>query len=297
MENFLLILICLLSGVALQKVKSFPKGAHIALNAFIIYFCLPAVAFKFVPFIQFEKAYALPYFSSWIVWLGSWLVFTFLGNQFRWEPKTTATLILMSGLGNTSFIGFPLIEAFYGADFIRIALFADQGGFLVLSTVGIATALGGGISGLQLMRKMVAFPPFIAFIAALALQLVDLPMWWEPLMSKLSSPLVPLALVSVGLQLRLGEKYLEGRKWILSLFYKLIAAPLVVGVLYVFLLNDRSVYAHISIVESAMAPMVTAFVLVSQHNLNVALAARIIGVGIPLSLLTTSAWWSLLKLL
>jgi len=297
MENFLLILICLLSGVALQKVKSFPKGAHVALNAFIIYFCLPAVAFKFVPFIQFEKAYALPYFSSWIVWLGAWFVFTFLGKHFRWEPKTTATLILMSGLGNTSFIGFPLIEAFYGADFIRIALFADQGGFLVLSTVGIATALGGGISGLQLLRKMVAFPPFIAFIAALALQLVDLPVWWEPLMSKLSAPLVPLALVSVGLQLRLGEKYLEGRKWILSLFYKLIVAPLVVGVLYVFLLNDRSVYAHISIVESAMAPMVTAFVLVSQHNLNVALAARIIGVGIPLSLLTTSAWWSLLKFL
>lgn len=297
MENFLLILVCLLSGVALQKVKSFPKGAHIALNAFVIYFCLPAVAFKFVPFIQFEKAYALPYFSSWIVWLGSWLLFSFLGKKFRWEHKTTATLILMSGLGNTSFIGFPLIEAFYGADTIRIALFADQGGFLVLSTVGIATALGGGISGLHLIRKMLVFPPFIAFLLALSLQMVELPLWWEPLMSKLSAPLVPLALVSVGLQLRLGEKYLEGRKWIVSLFYKLFAAPTGVALLYVFLLNNKSVYSQISIVESAMAPMVTAFVLVSQHNLNVALAARIIGVGIPLSLLTTSLWWHLLKLL
>lgn len=297
MENFLLILICLLCGIVLQKVKSFPKNAHVSLNAFIIYFCLPAVAFKFVPFIQFDKAYALPYFSSWIVWLGAWLVFTFLGKQFRWEPKTTATLILMSGLGNTSFIGFPLIEAFYGADFVSIALFADQGGFLVLSTVGIATALGGGISALHLIRKMLVFPPFIAFLLALGLQLVELPLWWEPLMSKLSAPLVPLALVSVGLQLRLGEKYFEGRKWLLSLFYKLFAAPILVGLVYIFILNDRSIYTEISVVESAMAPMVTAFILVSQHNLNVPLAARIIGVGIPLSLLTTSAWWSVLKYL
>ncbi|WP_291854157.1 hypothetical protein [Bradyrhizobium sp.] len=50
-----------------------------------------------------------------------WLLFTIAGLFFwaaskvlRFAPATTGGLILVAGLGNTSFVGLPMLEAFYG---------------------------------------------------------------------------------------------------------------------------------------------------------------------------------------
>jgi predicted permease len=53
----------------------------------------------------------------------------------------TGCLILTAGLGNTSFLGFPIIEALYGQEGMKTAILVDQPGtFVVLSTLGIIVA-------------------------------------------------------------------------------------------------------------------------------------------------------------
>ena len=49
--------------------------------------------------------------------------------------------MLVGGLANTSFVGLPMIEAFYGTADLPIGILIDQlGTYLVLSTLGIAVA-------------------------------------------------------------------------------------------------------------------------------------------------------------
>jgi predicted permease len=54
----------------------------------------------------------------------------------------TGCLILTAGLGNTSFLGFPIIEALYGQEGMKTAILVDQPGtFVVLSTLELSWLL------------------------------------------------------------------------------------------------------------------------------------------------------------
>ncbi len=79
------------------------------------------------------------------------------------SQKTTGCLILVAGLGNTSFVGLPMITAYYGAEYVGIGILCDQpGSFLVLSTLGIIVATvhsAGSVSAAQVLKKIITFPP------------------------------------------------------------------------------------------------------------------------------------------
>ncbi len=78
----------------------------------------------------------------------------------------------MVPLGNTSFLGIPMITAFFGTEMVPYGLLYDQfGSFLALSTYG--TIIINIYSGkdpkkpLVLLKKIVTFPPFIALSIAI----------------------------------------------------------------------------------------------------------------------------------
>jgi hypothetical protein len=60
-------------------------------------------------------------------------------------------------------------------------------------------------------------------------------------------------------------------------------------------INDTSsLSARVSIMEAAMAPMITASILASQYKLEAPLAQMITSIGIMLSFGTTFLWWLIL---
>lgn len=58
--------------------------------------------------------------------------------------------------------------------------------------------------------------------------------------------------------------------------------------LYKILLNGKGLEIDVSIMESAMAPMITGAILASNYGLKPKLSSMMIGIGIPLSLLTVA---------
>ena len=74
----------------------------------------------------------------------------------------------------------------------------------------------------KVVRKVVAFVPFQALVLALLLRPIDFPAGLEHLLERLGSTLTPLALVSVGYQLRLAD--IKGRisALTLGLLFKLV---------------------------------------------------------------------------
>lgn len=287
-----------MAGQLLRKVASFPKDGHKALNTFVIYIALPAVAFRYVPLIEWSGSIVWPFLSQFLVF-GIALLAVWIFSKIKPIDTTTrGALLLTMGLSNTSFVGFPLVETWYGSDAIKIALLSDQGAFFVLSILGIGYATWyaeGYVSVRYLIKRIVTFPPFIAFLIAISISRVPLPEWWNTLMEKLSAPLVPLALVSVSLQISFREPFDRWGELTYALMVKLLLAPAVILILFNLLTNLPSMYYKITVFEAAMAPMVTSYVVASQFRLNSGLAGYIVGIGILLSLITTAGWFWIME--
>jgi predicted permease len=65
-----------------------------------------------------------------------------------------------------------------------------------------------------------------------------------------------------------------------GLLYKLILTPAIIYLLYVVILNQNSKMIEVAIMESAMAPMITASILATTHGLKPRLSSMMIGFGI-----------------
>lgn len=300
MINFILIFFYLILGIILQRVKRFPTNSYKVLNKIVIYICLPALALYYIPKVYWNNQLLFPIGVAWIGFVFSFLLFRFLGNKYGWSKKLIGCLILTAGLGNTSFLGFPIIEALYGQEGMKTAILVDQPGtFVVLATLGILVAVmysKGEPNGIQIFKKIMFFPPFITFIVACVMNALnfDFQDWIQFMLQKVGSGVTPLALISVGLQLRFESRSQHWRFLGLGLVYKLLLTPAIIYVLYVVVLKQDSKMIEVAIMESAMAPMITASILASTHNLKPRLSSMMIGFGIPISFITLAFWYIVL---
>ncbi|MDL1892458.1 AEC family transporter [Sphingobacteriales bacterium CHB3] len=298
--NFILIALCLTAGWLLQRSGILPNDAHKGINVWILYIALPAVALLYVPAITWTAELIIPVAMPFIVWSGAWLALKLVTRRFPIEKSTQAALLLTAGLGNTSFLGFPLTQAYFGDEGLRIAVICDQLSFVVLSTLGVITAIhassGGKADTMKIAGNVLRFPPFLAFVAALlVLRFLD----FEPilpLLETLAGTLIPLALFSVGLQIRFSEWKDDVRHLSLGLAYKLMVAPALVLVV-ALLAQAKGIIAQTSVFEAATAPMITSAILATEYQLNPRLSNLMVSVGVPLSLFTTAFWWFVVKML
>jgi len=302
MNQIILLIVCFLAGMLLNRSGKLPHNSHQALNGFIIYISLPALALLYIHNIKFSSSIILPVFMPWIVFLVLAVLMIFIFSKvFKFSKATTGCLMLTAGLGNTSFLGLPLIETYIGKEGLAPSILLDQlGTFLVLSTLGIYAAAhySSGSTSFKVMLKRVAtFPPFIALVIAMLLRPVAYPEWFTFMLERLGSTLTPIALVSVGFQTKFSEWKGKGLPLGFGLGYKLIAAPLLVMILYYFLLRDEKTLFHTVVLESAMAPMITGGIVAMEYDLDPELAVWMLGAGIPVSFVTIRLWHEILSLI
>jgi predicted permease len=109
-------------------------------------------------------------------------------------------------------------------------------------------------------------------------------------LARIGDTLAPLALLSVGMQLRLDAVREHAPALALGLGYKLVLAPaFVVGLLWLFgAAPDMT--SNVSVIEAAMPPMIGAGIVAAQANLAPRLVSLMIGLGIPLGLVTATGW-------
>jgi predicted permease len=302
MNNYILLAACMLLGVLLHRSGRLPANAAASLNGFVVHISLPALTLAYVHGLKLNADLILPALMAWVMFsLGCGFFWT-VGRALGFSRATTGGLMLTGGLANTSFIGLPMIETFYGPQFLGLGILIDQlGSYFVLSTLGILVASlyasGRSVSAKAVVRKIALFAPFQAFVLALLLMPLDYPTWLDELLKRLGATLVPIALVSVGYQLQLS--LVQGRALALTvgLLFKLVIAPTLILLLFVrWLSGDRQVL-DVTVFEAAMAPMIGASIVAIDHELDPPLVTLMVGLGIPLSFVTLPVWWRLLETL
>lgn len=287
--------------MVLKRSRVLPDNAPLTLNDLIIYVSLPALSLLHIPEIVFSTTLLAPISTAWLVFIAAMVFFPLLGRLFGWDKATIGCLILCCGLFNSSFVGFPVIKALYGEEGLKLALLVDQpGSFVVLSTLGIVTAVwysSGKPSTSSILKKLIGFPPLLAFLLAVVLKLVgfqhnDLT---RSVLQPLGALITPVALISVGMQLNWTQGLSDVKVLSVGLLYRLILAPLLLLLLFYWGFGITGLPLKVSVLEGAMAPMITGAIVASRYDLNPKLANLFIGFGIPLSFATLAVWYYLVE--
>lgn len=299
MNNLILLILCFIIGMVLRHSKRIPDNAPATLNSFIIHVSLPALTLLYIHDLKISGDVFFVAAMAWLVFGLSAGFFWLVGRWLELPRATVGALILVGGLGNTSFFGLPMVEAFYGKDGLSTAIIADQlGSFFVLSILGITVAgiySSGRPTAAEIIKRIALFPPFISLMIALLLIPAEYAQWFSVLLKRLGDTLAPLALVSVGLQLRLGHLAGNARSLVIGLGFKLLLAPLVIYLFYVHLFGAHGSAIQVTLFEAAMPPMITAAIVASEHDLDPPLANLMVAIGLMISFVTLSAWWWALR--
>ena len=299
MENFILIAVFVTLGILFRRLEAFPPQTVQVLNTFALYVSLPAVILLKVPQISFTGELLVPIAVAWGALLISAALILAFSRIFAWPRSATGVLLLVVPLGNTSFMGVPMITAFFGEPGLRHLVVYDQfGTMLIFACYGsLILALYGkeGSSGLRsVARRVLLFPPSLALAAGLALLPLGYPPAMERVLQSAASALTPLVMTAIGFQLKLRIQPTLLRPLWFGLGLKLILAPFAALVIC-RALGLHGLAVDVSILEAGMPPMVTAGALAVIAGMNAELSAGLVGLGLLASFATLPVFYWLIR--
>jgi predicted permease len=293
---FIAFFVLLALGYVARRSGRFPDNAADSLNRFVIDVCFPAMVLRLVPTLELRWELGLLALTPWILAAVA-LVAVVLGRRvFGWDLATSSALFLCLIVGNTAFLGYPMVSALVGEPAVPLAVVYDQlGSFLLLSTVGtlaVARASHGAAPSLATMaRKVITFPPFIALV--LSLLPLPHPAWLAALLLQLSNALVPCAIFAVGLRLRITPPR-ERSAFVFGLVLKLVVLPAgALGLAHA--LGATADVRAVMVLQAGMPTSVTAGAVAAAAGLAPELAAALVGWGILASLATLGLWAQLIR--
>ena len=295
MENFIIILCLIVLGFILKNTQKFPENTPQVLNLFVIYVSLPALVLVNVPKLEFSSNLLVTAITPWIMLFVSVAIILAFAKLFKWDRETIGALLLIAPLGNTSFLGIPMVEAFFGKDAVGYAVMYDQfGSFFALAVYGsivLAIYSGGSkqISAKTITKKIISFPPFISFFVALCLYSIALPPSYFSVLEPIAKTLIPVVIISVVFQLFLKVEFNKIRSFIVGLSVKMVFAPLLAFLTFMALGWDAEIY-KVTVFEAAMPPMISAGALAIMANFSPRLVSAMIAYGILFSFITLPLW-------
>ena len=300
-DAFALILGMLALGMLFARLKAFPENATEVLNKVVLYLCLPASVLTYVPRLHLEWRLLGLAVTPWLLMLATWALVWAGSRVLRLDRQRQGVLLICVALGNTSFIGYPMVRALLGESALPYAVVYDQfGTFVLLSTFGLyvlAAYSGDTRPGpRQMLERVLRFPPLWALLFALTLMPAQPPHWIGAALKSLSDAMLPLVMLAVGLslQLKLPREELPALGY--GLLLKLVLLPaLALPLCALFGLTGAAL--QVNVLESAMPTMITAAGLAMMQGLAPRLAAALVAYGIVLSLVTLPAWLAVLRVL
>jgi predicted permease len=298
-DAFALILVLLGLGMLFARLQVFAANAPETLNKVVLYLCLPAAVLTYVPRLHFDVRLLGLAATPWLLMLATVALVAVGSRLLRLDRARKGVLLLCVALGNTSFIGYPMVRALLGEYALPYAVVYDQfGTFVLLSTFGlyVLAAYGGEArpTPAQMIGRVLRFPPVWALLFAVLLMPEQPPAWIAAALKTLSDAMLPLVMLAVGLTIELKLARAELPALGYGLLLKLVLLPaLALPLGMAFGLDGQAL--QVNVLESAMPTMITAAALAMMQGLAPRLAAALVAYGIVLSLVTLPAWVWLLS--
>ncbi|RXG11986.1 hypothetical protein DSM03_10783 [Leeuwenhoekiella aestuarii] len=292
MEKTIFLFAFLLIGILCKKYSVTPKGLGGKLNKLLIHFFIPILTLRYLPEIEFSKKHIWLIISPWIIYGFSFLFFELINLFKPIERKTRAVLIMTSGIGSISFAGFPIFEMFLGSKGLAMGIILSLAGtFVVCNTIGVFTGFWYAqkqTSPAKLIKDIVVFPPFLAMVLAFILLFTNTKFadFINETLTILAKPFSFLALFTIGLNVSMKSVKRNKNFFLLGQSYKLIIAPLLVFLLFLFLGEHNTLVAKVCVLGAGLGSMNTIAIVAAELGLKPDLSFLMPGLGIPISILT-----------
>lgn len=212
------------------------------------------------------------------------------GSSFFFEDRLRrAEMGIVSGLGNTAFIGIPLCAVLLGPEGALYAAIFDAGVDFTIWTVAVMLLQREKQNGMGTLKAMIN-PPMIAIVIGLILSFVKLrpPGIVIGLLDQLAAIAAPLAMLYIGFLIMnlksANVKKVRSTLW-LPLSIKLIVLPFIVAVFLSFIVLDRTMSQSI-IIQAMMPTLTLSSVLFAKYSADAEGGALTTVVSILLGLLT-----------
>lgn len=291
MLKFILLACCLFFGALLRRTKWFDEKSPLVLNNLLVYFFIPILTLYHVPKINFEIQLIWLSITPFLIYASSFVFIKMANRINKMDKKTEGALIMCSGIGSISFVGFPVFELLYGEEGLSYGIILSLAGtFLVFNTVGILTGLSysqqTSTDKFFLLKKMATFPPFFSFVVAGMINFSGIlyPPGMDDVLMRLSAPFSVLALLAIGMQMDFSLDRSFLKTLFIGQFHKLIIAPLVIYVFLWHLIGITSVVAKVCLLGAAIGSMNAISIVAAQMGLNPKLATAMPAIGIPISI-------------
>lgn len=265
---------------------------------FIIYFSLPAIVFSKIYPLQLDtKILWLILMFMAIIFFNLFLSYC-VGKMMRLNRVTLATFMIMATFGNTSFIGFSYIDAFYGQDYIVYGVIYDIfGSFLLLVSVGmiiITWGSGRKNSILNISKSIFLFPPMIIFFITIFAKNFEVPKFIIYTSQNLGSTLVPIAMIAIGMKLELKHIFSRLHIVTVAVVLKMLIVPIIILFTFKYFYGADETWVKVTLIEVAMPPMTMAAVLAIKGGLDEKIAINSLVLGVIVSLFTITLFTSYL---
>lgn len=297
MSSYILILLLIALGWLLARLRVLPEASAEVLNRVVIMLCLPALILIHLPGLEPSWSLLPLVLIPWALLGLTVITILPLARWLKLSREATAALLVLIPLGNTSFLGFPLVEALLGPQALPLAVVYDQfGSFLIVCThvlfvVGWYSA-GANPTPVSMLRRVISFPPFIALVLALVLGNAWFPGWLDEITRRFADMLLPLVTLAIGLSLKLKLPAGERLPLAIGLVGKLLALP-AAALALALLFGAEGDIAKVAVLESAMPPMITAAALLTGAGLALRLAPALVAWGVLLSAVSVPLWFAL----
>jgi malate permease and related proteins len=239
------------------------------------------------------------------VWIAPAIAFTalFFGALLCWfairikntilHKPTQGSLLLASMVGNTGYLGYPVILSLVGTQYFAWALFYDLLG-TTIGAYGLGVALaaqyGGGVNNYWYVIKAILINPALcSFGVGLLVRQITLPTAVVSCLDFVAWSSIAASLILIGMRLSKLTSWGSLKLASISLVIKMIIVPMILGIsLSSFGLTGKT--AQVLVLQMAMPPAFATLVLAETFNLDRELAVTAASVGSMILLITLPFW-------
>lgn len=225
----------------------------------------------------------------------------FLASPFAKNRKLRQEIALLSGLGNTGFIGIPLCAAILGPEGALYAAIFDAGVDIVIWTVGVMVLKNSYSFSLETFKSIINIP-VIAIVMGLVFAFASYrpPEILVELTNQLAALASPLAMFYIGLLIMSKNNHAKTSKsnQVLPIVAKLLILPFVTLFLINILpLNMGETTKKVLLIQAMMPALTLSSILFTKYNKNDVFGAFVTILSTLLCLLTIPLLiWLFIKL-
>ncbi|HEY0196095.1 MAG TPA: AEC family transporter [Methanobacterium sp.] len=288
-ETIIAIVALIIIGYICRRLEFLrPEDAQ-TLNKIVVYIAIPSLIFLAMYSADLSNIQTLGTITLTCIMVGLLCggidyIFARLRN---YSPKTRWSLVTTSALFNSGFLGYPVVLGVFGGVGLVSAVFYDVGSTILFISFAILLLLIYGGSYQSIARRSLLFPPFLAVVLGILVNLLHLPLGsvLPNVLDYLSGAAIPLIMLSLGLSLEFKEVYqhISAASFVSTI--RLVISPLV-AVILASTMGLSGINYSVTVVQAGMPSAMLSLVLAITYNLDVKVTAACIFLSTALSMLS-----------